>query len=50
LLVGNVESKLNTSAIDTIVITNSIYHQKLPNNVQTIDCAKLFADQLKGWM
>ena len=50
LLVGDIKSKLSVPAIDTIVITNSIYHQKLPSNVRVIDCAKLFADQLKGWM
>ena len=50
LFVGNAKSKLSTHAIDTIVITNSIYHQQLPDNVRVINCAELFATQLKGWM
>ncbi|MFH1959153.1 MAG: ribose-phosphate pyrophosphokinase [Patescibacteria group bacterium] len=50
LFAGNAKSKLNTPAIDTIVVTNSIYHQQLPDNIRVIDCAKLFADQLKDWM
>ena len=50
LFVGNAKSKLDTPAIDTIVITNSIYHQQLPDKIQVIDCARLFASQLQGWM
>jgi len=50
LFADNAKSKLNTPAVDTIVVTNSIDHQQLPSNVQTINCAQLFADQLKNWI
>jgi ribose-phosphate pyrophosphokinase len=50
LFVGDAKSKLKTPAIDTIVVTNSIHHQQLPTNVRVLDCAKLFADQIKDWM
>ena len=50
LFVGSAKSKLDTPVIDTVVVTNSIHHAQLPNNVQIIDCAQLFAAQLRGWM
>lgn len=50
LLVDKAITKLESSAIDSIVITNSIKHQHLPNKVKVIDCAKLFSAQLKSWM
>jgi len=50
LFADDAKSKLNASTIDTIVVTNSIHHQQLPNNIQIIDCSKLFANQLENWM
>ena len=50
LLAGNAKTELSTPSIDTIVVTNSIHHQQLPDNVHVIDCAKLFTNQLEGWM
>jgi len=50
LFVGDAKEKLSTPAINTIVVTNSIYHQQLPTNTKVIDCAKLFAAQLKDWI
>ncbi len=49
LFVGNALEKLTTSAIDSIFITNSVEHHKLPANIKSINIAPLLAKVLKEW-
>jgi ribose-phosphate pyrophosphokinase len=36
--------------IDSVVITNSIQHDLLPARVKVLDCASIFAENLKKWI
>lgn len=49
LFVGNALEKLNNSSIDSIYITNSVEHQKLPSAIKSINIAPLLAQVLKEW-
>lgn len=42
--------KTNDPAIDSLIITNSIYHPNLPARVTVLDCAPIFAQTLKKWI
>lgn len=42
LLVNDAKDKLQDSELDSVVITNSIYHPQLPPKIKTIDCAEVF--------
>lgn len=46
---GNIE-KLQNSALDSIVITNSINNKNLPNKFKIINCAPIFAEALRTWL
>lgn len=46
LLVGDAKDKLQSSQLDSIVISNSIHHQDLPSKIKVLDCASLLAQQL----
>lgn len=46
LLVNDSKNKLQNSPLDSVVITNSIHHPKLPAKIKTIDCSELFKDKL----
>lgn len=37
-------------SVDSVVITNSIHHESLPEKIKVIDASPLFADVLKAWM
>lgn len=50
LFVNNAAQKLVESTIDSVVVTNSIHHEQLPEKIEILDCASIFADQLRGWM
>ncbi len=43
------EEKLNQSELDSIVITNSIHHDALPEKFTILDCSEVFVDALKVW-
>lgn len=42
--------KLAQSAIDSIVVTNSVAHHQLPKKITVLDCADLFVEKLKDWL
>lgn len=48
-LVESALTILNTSPVDTVVVTNSIYHQASSPKVVTLDVSPIFADALKPW-
>jgi ribose-phosphate pyrophosphokinase len=50
LFTGDAFTKLMNDAIDGIVVTNSIHHETVPSKVTVLDCASIFADQIRGWM
>ncbi len=50
LLVAAAVEKLSTSEIDSVVMTNSVNHEELPDKFKVISCASLFAEKLQGWM
>lgn len=43
------EAKVQNSQIDSVVITNSIAHQGLPDKIKVLDCSQLFADAVGAW-
>lgn len=43
-------AKLESSAIDSITITNTIAHERVPAKIQTLDLAPLLADTLQEWL
>jgi ribose-phosphate pyrophosphokinase len=50
LFVGDALSKLDTKALDGVIVTNSVDHPTLNKKITELDCAPLFAEQLRGWM
>ncbi len=50
LLVDEARERMDQSLIDSIVITNSVNHNELPEKFKVISCASLFAQKLKSWM
>jgi len=49
LFAGQALDNIKEAPIDKVVITNTIFHQKLPSNVETISIAKLIADEVEFW-
>jgi ribose-phosphate pyrophosphokinase len=50
LFAGQAYSQLKESQIDTIVISNSIEHKKLPERTHVIDLTDLLTKTLKPWL
>lgn len=48
LLVNDALQKIEESALDSVVISDSVSHQQLPNKIKVIDCTKLFAKQFQA--
>ncbi|MCA9369274.1 MAG: ribose-phosphate pyrophosphokinase [Pseudomonadales bacterium] len=46
----NALDSIQTDSIDSIVITNSISHESLPEKVTVVDASPLFAEVLNAWM
>lgn len=41
--------KVLQSEVDSVIITNSIAHENLPDRIKVIDCGELFAEALAAW-
>lgn len=50
LFAGKGLELMEEKSIDSVVITNSIYHPSLPKKIKVIDCSSLFAKNLKKWL
>lgn len=50
LLVGNGREKLQQSAVDQVVITNSVHQADLPTKIVQLDCSAIFVEELRDWM
>jgi len=50
LFVGNALAKLNDSDLDSIVVTNSVDQNNLPEKTTQIDCSATLAQTLKKWL
>ncbi len=50
LFTGDAVAKLESSTVDSVIITNSIYHPTLPPQVTVLDAASIFVPELKPWM
>jgi len=50
LFVGDSAQKLETSEVDSIVTTNSIFHSKKSDKIHTLNLAPLLAEELSDWM
>jgi ribose-phosphate pyrophosphokinase len=50
LFAGNGLKLMENNSIDSVVITNSINHDSLPARVKVINCAPIFAENLKKWL
>ncbi len=42
--------KIGASALDSVIISNSIAQATLPETIKQLDCAPVFAEALKGWL
>lgn len=49
LFVGNAFTRIADSAVDSVLITNSVAHEKLPANIKTINLAPALAQVLNQW-
>lgn len=49
LFVGNALENMTDIAIDSVIITNSVSHDSLPQKITVLDCAPLFAKELSTW-
>lgn len=47
LFAGSGMKKMEDSSIDSVVITDSVHHEKLPEKIKVVSVAKLFAECLK---
>lgn len=50
LLIGEAKTTLNNSAIDSIIVTNSVEHASLPDRFEVLDIAPVFAQELQDWV
>lgn len=50
LLIENAKETLTHPAIDSIVMTNSVYHPALPSQYTVLDLAPIFAQELANWI
>lgn len=50
LFVGNAFNNLTDPAIDSIVVTNSVHHESLPEKFKVLNIAPVFAKKLQSWM
>lgn len=50
LLVNEAESKLQKSSLDSVIVSNSITQDNLPDKFKAVDCAPYFAQKLTGLM
>lgn len=50
LFTGEALEKLANSTVDSVIITNSIYHPTLPPQVKVLDAAPIFLPELQPWM
>jgi len=42
--------KIDSSQVDSVVVTNSIYHHKINDKIKTIDIGDIFAEALEKWL
>lgn len=48
LFVNKAKEKLQNSALDSIIITNSIHHPQLPPKIKSLNCAQIFNKLVKN--
>lgn len=50
IFAGSALEKLDTNVLDSVIITDSVHHEHLPDHIKVLQSAPLFADVLKAWM
>ncbi|MGD9129164.1 MAG: ribose-phosphate pyrophosphokinase [Candidatus Woesebacteria bacterium] len=50
VLCDNAIQKIQKSKIDSVVVTNSIYHKKINDRIKTLDVSPIFAEAIKQWL
>lgn len=50
IFAGNALHKLSDGALDSVIVTDSVHHETLPETITVLRCAPLFADVVKAWM
>lgn len=50
LFAGEGLAKMADKNIDSVVITNSVHHENLPDKIKTADISGILADSLKTWI
>lgn len=50
LFVGSAFENMADDAIDSVVVTNSVTHDSLPEKITVLDSAPLFAQELQDWV
>lgn len=49
LFVGDALKKITDSTVDSVLVSNSVAHEKLPDNIKTLNIAPLLAQTLAEW-
>jgi ribose-phosphate pyrophosphokinase len=49
LFTNNGVDRVENSVVDSVVVTNSIDHEKLGSKIKVVDISKIFADALSAW-
>ena len=50
LFAGEGLEKMNDDSIDSVVITNSVYHDNLPDKIKIVDVAPILGESVKTWI
>lgn len=50
LFTGQALENIDQSEVDSVVITNSIHQDNLPEKIKVVDCAGVFAKELADWL
>jgi len=50
LFAGQGLEKMSDPSIDSVIITNSVYHDNLPSKIKVIDIAPEIAESLRSWV
>ncbi len=50
LFTGDAQDRITESKVDSVIITNSIYHHQLSPKISQVSVAPLFAEALRQWL
>ncbi|MDH5533851.1 MAG: ribose-phosphate pyrophosphokinase [Candidatus Pacebacteria bacterium] len=50
LFAGDGLAKMNDESIDSVVITNSVHHENLPDKIKIVDVAPVLGESIRAWI